>query len=148
MSLLNRRSILLTPLAFAACGFTPVHAPGGTGAQLQNRVRVTVPEDRNAYLLVRALETRLGRAGNPAYALSYTLTTSEDGLAIDRAGNINRFNLLGKADYTLTDLATGQVVTSGQVENFTGYSTTGTTVATLAAERDAQQRRTGTRPVC
>jgi LPS-assembly lipoprotein len=31
-------------------------------------------------------------------------------------------------------------VTSGSVDNFTGYSATGTTVATLAAERDAQER--------
>jgi LPS-assembly lipoprotein len=31
-------------------------------------------------------------------------------------------------------------VISGSVDNFTSYSATGTTVATLAAERDAQER--------
>ncbi|HCQ58330.1 MAG TPA: hypothetical protein DIU10_10575, partial [Sulfitobacter sp.] len=34
----------------------------------------------------------------------------------------------------------GQIVTSGKVESFTGYSATGTTVATRAAELDAQER--------
>ena len=140
MLLLNRRALLALPLALAACGFQPAYAPGGAGATLQNRVEVTAPDDRNTYLLVRELETRLGRAATPAYALSLTVTTSEEGLAIDRAGDINRYNLVGTADYTLRNLTTGQIVTSGQEDNFTAYSTTGTTVATLAAERDAQAR--------
>ena len=140
MSLLNRRSILLAPLALAACGFTPVYGPKGNGSALQNRVLVETENNRNNYLLVRELEERLGRADTPAYGLALTITTEEQGLAIDRAGNTRRFNLLGKADYVLTNLTTGQVVTSGTAENFTGYSATGTTVATLAAETDAQER--------
>jgi LPS-assembly lipoprotein len=43
-------------------------------------------------------------------------------------------------DFALRDLTTGQIVTSGTVENFTGYSATGTTVATLASAQDAQER--------
>ena len=43
-------------------------------------------------------------------------------------------------DFTLTETATGVIVTSGKVNNFVGYSATGTTVATLAAEEDAQER--------
>lgn len=140
MSLLDRRTLLLAPLALAACGFTPVYAPGGTGAVLQNRVRVDDPSTRDSYLLVRELEERLGRAATPAYGLGLTITTTEQGLAIDRAGNTRRFNRLGRVDYALRDLTTGTVVTSGTVENFVGYSATGSTVATLAAETDAQER--------
>ena len=50
------------------------------------------------------------------------------------------FNLVGIADYSLVNQTTGQVVTSGRVNNFAGSSASGTTVATLAAERDARQR--------
>ena len=32
------------------------------------------------------------------------------------------------------------IVASGNVQNFTGYSATGSTVETLAGERDAQRR--------
>ena len=135
-----RRALLLAPLALAACGFAPVYGPGGTGSALQGRVGVAAPADRVSYLLVRTLEERLGRAAAPAYDLSLALETTQEALAIDPAGNTRRFNLLGRADYALTDLATGDVVTSGRVENFTGYSATGTAVATLAAEQDAQAR--------
>ncbi|MBD3665668.1 LPS assembly lipoprotein LptE [Sulfitobacter aestuariivivens] len=136
----SRRTALLAPLALAACGFQPVYGPGGSGAALRNRVLVDAPEDRESFLLVRELEERLGRAAVPAYGLSLTIATTQEGLAIDPEGNTRRFNLLGAVDYALSDLATGQVVTSGRVENFTGYSATGTTVATLAAEEDAQER--------
>ena len=140
---LTRRGLLLAPLALAACGFQPVYGPGGAGAILRNRVLVEAPEDRDGYLLVRELEERLGRAAPPAYTLSLTYAALQEGLAIDRAGNTRRFNTLGAVDYALTELATGAVLTSGRVENFTGYSATGTTVATLAAEQDAQRRLAG-----
>ena len=140
MSLLNRRHILLAPLALTACGFQPVYGPQGTGARLQNRVLVDEPDERNGYLLTRALEERLGRAGTPDYGLSLTIRTQQDGLAIDTEGNTRRFNLLGTVDYALRSLSNGDVVASGSVDNFTGYSATGSTVATLSAEQDAQAR--------
>ncbi|MEM6306030.1 MAG: LPS assembly lipoprotein LptE [Pseudomonadota bacterium] len=136
----SRRTMLLTPLVFGACGFQPVFGPGGTGRALQNRVLVQAPDNRDEFLLVQALEERLGRTDAPAYDLSLSITTVEEGLAIDRAGNTRRFNLLGSAEFTLSDMATGAVITSGTVENFVGYSATGTTVATLASEEDAQAR--------
>ena len=140
MSLLNRRTALLMPLALAACGFQPVYGPGGAGTALQNQVRVDDPTDRNGYVLTRELETRLGRAANPRFGLALIIVTSEDGLAIDSEGDTDRYNILGSADYALRDLASGAILSSGKVENFTGYSATGTTVATLASQQDAQER--------
>lgn len=140
MSLLNFRALILMLPLLAACGFTPVYGPGGTGSALQNRVLVTAPEDRNSFVLTREIETRLGRAESAAYGLDVTITTTQERLAIDPEGNTTRFNLVGVADYALRDTASGQIVTSGTVENFTGYSATGTTVATLAGEQDAQDR--------
>lgn len=139
MSSFNRRQMLLAPLALAACGFTPVYGPGGTGTRLQNQVRVAAPENRNSFLLVRRIEERLGRGEAPAYALNLTLQIREEGLGIDPDGNIDRLNVIGIAGYALSD-QTGAVVASGTVNSFTGYSATGTTTVTLAAERDARER--------
>lgn len=137
---LNRRYILLAPLALAACGFEPVYAPGGSGAALQNRVAVDPPGSQDSYILVRELETRLGRGTDPAYALSMVINTGDAPLAIDREGDIGRFNRVGSVEYSLRGLSNGQIITSGRVENFVGYSGSGTTVETLAGERDAQER--------
>lgn len=141
MLLPKRRFLLALPLlALAACGFQPVYGPNGTGTALQNNVQVDAPDTAFTYTLVREIETRLGRPNAPRYALALTVTTSEEGLAIDTADNTTRYNLIGKVDFALRNLATGQIELSGNVENFTGYSATGSTVATLAAERDAQER--------
>ena len=140
MSSFDRRTFLTLPLALAACGFTPVYGPGGTGSALRGRVRVQEPEAPDEYLLVQTLEDRLGRATAPAYDLGYKLVTRTEGQAVTRTGETTRYSLVGRLDYTLTARDTGDVVASGQVENFTGYSATGSTVETLAGERDARAR--------
>ena len=140
MLLPRRRLLLAMPLALAACGFEPVYGTGGSGNRLQNQILVEPPDTRDSYILVRELETRLGRPTVAVYALALQLAILEEGLAIDRDDNTTRFNYLGSADYVMRDLGSGQVVASGQVESFTGYSATDSTVATLAAERAAQRR--------
>jgi LPS-assembly lipoprotein len=140
MSLFDRRTFLMFPLALAACGFTPVYAPGGVGAALRNRVLVDPPTDRDTFLLVQDLEQRLGRGTAAQYGLAVILALEIEGLAVTAAGDITRYNMVGKADYALRDLRDGAIISSGQVDNFTGYSSTGSTVETLAAERDARAR--------
>ncbi|MEX0370523.1 MAG: LPS assembly lipoprotein LptE [Tateyamaria sp.] len=133
-------AVLTLCLLLAACGFEPVYGPGGTGTALQNRVQVDTPIDREGFLLVRQLEERLGRAGDPAYALGVRLSVFEEARAIDPDGDLRRFHMIGQAEYTLKDLSTGAIVSANSVDNFVGYSATGTTVATLAAKRDATER--------
>lgn len=72
--------------------------------------------------------------------MNLSVTTRRDALAVNTESNINRYNIIGEASFSLVDQSTGRVVTSGAVDNFTGASATGTTVATLAAERDARIR--------
>ncbi|MEB8387460.1 LPS assembly lipoprotein LptE [Rhodobacteraceae bacterium KMM 6894] len=138
---LSRRLFCLTALgALAACGFTPVYGPGGGGAALQNAVLVDDPITREAYLLTREVEERLGRATDPQYGLSLDITVREESIAISSDNVTTRYNLIGQVTYALRDLNTQQVVNSGKVNSFTGYSASGTTVATQAAERDARAR--------
>ena len=42
--------------------------------------------------------------------------------------------------FSLRDMTTDKVLTSGKVENFTSYSAEGTTVSELAAKQDAEER--------
>ena len=141
MSLFNRRTLLfLSAAALGGCGFTPVYAPGGTGAALRGRVLVDAPEALDSYLLVQTLEDRLGRSSQPLYRLSVNLVLGEQGQALTQAGDITRYSVVGLADYTLRVAGSGDVIASGRVENFTGYSATGSTAETLASERDARAR--------
>ncbi len=149
MSLLKQPLLILalaTSVVVSACGFTPVNAPGGTGDALYGEVVITFPDlpdstgDRNAYFLVRDLEQRLGRTSSGDYQLDLTLTTSTEGQAITADNSITRYSIIGAAGYSLTRQSDGVVVASGSETNFTGYSATGSTVETLAGERDAYER--------
>jgi LPS-assembly lipoprotein len=137
---LPRRTILLAPLALAACGFTPAFAPGGAATGLLGTVWVQDPSDKNGFDLVERLEERLGRPEDIRYDLAYTITTEAVGVGITTDNRITRYNLKGAVDYTLSERATGARVTGGRVQTFTAYSATGSTVAGLAAEEDAATR--------
>ncbi|WP_293573862.1 LPS assembly lipoprotein LptE [Phaeobacter sp.] len=133
-------------LLVAACGFTPVYAPGGAGFALQGNVTIEAPEtlgaqdETDAYFLVQNLEQRLGRNAAGAYFLDVDLRTRSEGQAITADNEITRYSVVGYADYSLVRQADGMILASGNVQNFTGYSATGSTVETLAGERDAQRR--------
>ncbi|MEL6519856.1 MAG: LPS assembly lipoprotein LptE [Pseudomonadota bacterium] len=140
MWLFDRRLALTALLATAACGFEPAFAPGNSGDQLRGQILVDTPQDREDFNFVTRLEDRLGRNGAAPLLLSYDITTSRDGVAITADQQTQRFNLVGQVTYEVEDQASGAVLTSGTVSSFTSYSTTGTTVATQAAEDDAYER--------
>lgn len=143
MSLSDRRQFLLMAaagLGLAGCGFAPVYAPGGSGHALRGRVLVDAPDSRAGFQLTRALEDRLGRAADARYGLSHAIETRSESAAISSDNVTLRFNILGRVTYALRELDGGAVLTSGKVDSFTGYSASGSTVATQAAERDARAR--------
>lgn len=131
---------MLSAVALAGCGFTPVYGPGGAGQTLQGRVLVETPTNPDSYVLVRYLEERLGQPDPAAYGLSYSMKKSEQGLAVTASQIIERYNVLGDLSFALRDLSDNTVVTSGKVSGMTGYSATGTTIATRAAQKDAHER--------
>jgi LPS-assembly lipoprotein len=139
MSSFDRRSLLISLTALAACGYTPVYGPGGEAEGLRGRITIDPPRDSEGFELVRRLEDRLGAVGSD-YRLSAAIRTGEESLGITPEQVITRFSILGEADYRLTDAATGTLVASGTVSGFTSYSATGTPVATRAARRDATRR--------
>ncbi|WP_170417223.1 LPS assembly lipoprotein LptE [Ruegeria atlantica] len=142
MSSFNRRTLLLMPLALAACGFEPVYAPGGSGSALYGRVEVSAPSTVGSFLLVEDLEQKLGRSATSGsdYSLDVSVATQTVAAAITTTNETNRLTINGTANYSLRSNTTGQVLASGSVTDFVGYSAAGSTVSTLADERDATQR--------
>lgn len=134
-------ALSLGALGLSGCGFAPVYGPGGAGGRLLGEVALAAPEGPLGYIFNRRFEERLGRPGaDAAYALRLAIAVDEDVLGGTSAGVTTRYRLLGAARFTLTDAATGRILLSDATEAFTGYSTTGSTVATLAAKRDAEER--------
>jgi LPS-assembly lipoprotein len=140
--LLHRRRllVLLGAVPLSACGFTPVYGPGGAGRVLQDRLAFAEPGDVLSFNLVARLEDRLGRAAAPDYTLGYAIATAESELAVTGTDDVNRVNISGTVDFSVTEIASGATVQSGEVATFTAFATTGSPVATLSARRDAQQR--------
>ncbi|WP_425080103.1 LPS assembly lipoprotein LptE [Ruegeria denitrificans] len=142
MSSFDRRTFLLMPLALAACGFEPVYAPGGSGSALYGRVEVSAPNTVESYLLVQNLEQQLGRSAGSVndYKLDVQVSTVTRGAAITTTNETQRYTIDGRAQYTLRSNATGEIIASGSVADFVSYSAAGSTVSTLADERDAKRR--------
>jgi len=134
-----RRGALLGLLALAGCGFAPAYGPGGPGMRLRGRIAVETPDTADGFRLRARLEDRLGPAGTAAAVLGVEpmVEVLEAGITPD--GSITRYNLEGRAVWRLTS-ATGTVLAEGEVAGFTGYSATGTTVATRSAAEDARER--------
>ena len=142
MLLYNRRrfGVVLAAAALAGCGFTPVYGPDGTGAALLGQLSLDPPQDRNDYLLQRRIEERLGQATAGAWRLSTQIKTDDIGLGFTKDGDITRYNINGTTDYILRRTGSSEIFRQGKIQHFTSYSATGTTVATLAAKRDAEVR--------
>ncbi|WP_253913435.1 LPS assembly lipoprotein LptE [Pseudoruegeria sp. HB172150] len=139
----NRRNFLAlgtASLALAACGFTPVYGPSGQAHGLRGQIFVADPADRNGFVFVAHLEDRLGQPQAGPYLLEYRIQTSRTGLGVTTTGATTRYNVLGRVDYTIKDRATGAIIRTGKVENFTGYSATGSIVGTVSATEDASER--------
>lgn len=139
---LSRRAVLLglgAALVLAGCGLTPVYGPGGGGARLFGKVRPRDPDTPLDFVFNQRLAERIGPDDAAVYDLDYRISATVAAQAITPDEVTTRYSLNGTADFTLTGPG-GQVITQGRVSSFTSYSTTGTTVSTLAAEGGARER--------
>ena len=141
MSSYNRRAVLLgLSASIAGCGFTPVYGPDTAASTLSGRIFIEEPTTRAGHLVTQHIEARLGRSDPAPYKLTLSVRQGTGGLGTTATGGTTRYHRTGYASYTLTNSTTGAMITSGTVQNFTGYSATGNTAATLAAERDSIDR--------
>lgn len=137
---LPRRTAILGLLALSACGLTPVYGPNGGGEKLFGKIRPRDPQDYQEFAFNRRLAERIGPEGEASYDLDYRISIGVVPQAITTDEITTRYSLNGTVDFTLKESSGGATLTSGRVSSFTSYSTTGTTIATLSAERDARER--------
>lgn len=142
MLLSDRRTFLalLMALPVAGCGFTPVYGINGSTRTLRGRIAYRAPNTPEGFRLRTRLEDRLGRVEQGDYLLTVELDIAEVAVVVSSAQDINRFNLPGKATWTLTEPGVDQPLASGVAQTFTAYSAFGTTVATSEAQTDARDR--------
>jgi LPS-assembly lipoprotein len=117
----------------------PVNGANTKFQLLRNTVLVQAPTNRVEFELVRNLEVQLGQAVSKLYDLQYKLSVDEEIIVVSAAQEINRFSLVGLLEYSLVDSG-GVVLLTETAKSFTGYSATGTTVATQRSKRDAYDR--------
>ncbi|WP_227444174.1 LPS assembly lipoprotein LptE [Cognatishimia sp. F0-27] len=139
---LTRRALLvaLGGSGLTACGFQPVYGPGGGGRALEGQIALSAAETPESYAFNRRFEERLGRSTAAPWQLGVQIQTDQQDLGSTSTGSITRYRIIGRAQYALMPAGSKTAVIEGRTNAFTGYSTTGSTVATLAAERDARER--------
>ena len=136
-----RRLVLaLTLIALAACGFKPAYGPNGASESLRGSIIVNEPENRTEFVFVSHLEQRLGQPQAAPYELTYVITTSSEGLGVTPEQSTTRYNVTGRVDYIVKDIALDEIAHRGNVETFTGYSATGSIIGAPSAEEDARER--------
>ncbi|MEO1637979.1 MAG: LPS assembly lipoprotein LptE [Pseudomonadota bacterium] len=132
----TRRTTLLSLTALAGCGFAPIYGDGGN---LRGQFQFDTDDTVAGFQMRAQLEDRLGAPEQPNYVLATRLRTSTRAAAIDPDGDTTRLNIVGTAAWQVTD-GTGAVLGSGEVDAFTSYATTASTIATQSSRDDAEAR--------
>ncbi|MDE0591072.1 LPS assembly lipoprotein LptE [Halocynthiibacter sp. C4] len=142
MSSYSRRYLLGLPVVglLAACGFTPVYGPEGNAEALRGTIEVKAPSNTNSYNFVKHFEERMGVGAGARYSLNYSISTKTDGVAITQSQETTRYNVIGEATYTLTEIGTGKKLASGKVQSFTSYGSTDFVISTRTSRDDAYRR--------
>jgi LPS-assembly lipoprotein len=133
------------------CGFRPLYATdavAGDAASPAAREELAATEvapiaDRSGQILRNELVFLLGAAGKaPAarYSLGVALTETLSTVAVRITGLATRADLRLKARYTLTDLATGAVLTEGQADAVGSFDLLENEFATLIAGRYTREQ--------
>ncbi len=136
---LTRRFALLGISALAGCGFAPVYGDLGRSTSHYGAVTFDTDDSLDGYHLRDQLEQRLGTGQNAEYQLTVRLSVTDSSVAISTDDATLRTTLSGKAVYVFSTL-TGTTVAEGEVNSFTGYSNTGSTVSIRSARQDAHER--------
>jgi LPS-assembly lipoprotein len=141
-----RPASTLTVLALASAlggcaGFTPLYAAQGVSPKL-SAIEVTQPDGRLGFYMREYLDDSLARDRNqPAV---YRLSVANRELRVPRGITISnvasRYEVDLATTYTLTEIATGQVVTRGQIQVNVTYDVQNQPYASLAAQQDGERR--------
>lgn len=130
----------------AGCGFHPLYGgsvgDAGVAPQLAQIFIEPIP-DRIGHALHNQLRDRLTPRGVPPqarYRLNVDLDFDKSPVALQKDQSVTRVNLTVRANYVLSDAASGTTVSSGATRSVAAYNVVRSDFATLSAERDAERR--------
>ena len=138
---------LICLVTLTACGFQPVH--GTKTEQTANiialeEIKVEVPaKGRLAQLYRIALEDSLHPSNlypTPKYRLTSAITEVNQPIIIQRDASIVRYNLVLKATYELTDIASGTQLAKKKIQRISSYNVSDSDFATFIAKRNAREQ--------
>jgi LPS-assembly lipoprotein len=125
----------------SGCGFTPLYASPTVASGLP-AIQVVAPQGRVAYLLRDDLNDALGhdKDAPPAWRLDFTLRQTRDPRGLTVTDVAERYDLGLTVSYTLTSVATGKVVHTGEVATQVFYDAANEPYAGIAARQNSQER--------
>lgn len=132
-------------LTVAACGFEPLYgqkSAAGLEAEFSSVKVQTIPgrvgQRLHNYLLDRINSS--GRPQTPQYLLLVSLDVQQTRLGIEQDERATRNKVVVEADFTLQDIATGEVLLNRLARSSNSYNIVDSAVATQSAEQDAIDR--------
>lgn len=136
-------------LLLGACGFRPLHAPGGAAgadpgiAADLAATRVPVIPERFGQLMRRGLQQRLGRGGEtaPRYELVVQPSLSAEGIGILRDGAATRVRYQATASWTLFRVAPRAPLANGFERAMDAFNIQPNQFFAADASREAAERR-------
>lgn len=133
-------------IGLAGCGFQPLYGerrPAAVSPSELSSVQVDLIADREGQMLRNELLDLFQPAGASSkarYGLAVGLSIQRAGLGIRIDETATRANLIMVADFTVRDLANGDVMFRGRSRSITGYNVLDSEFATLSGENDAIRR--------
>ena len=130
----------------SACGFTPVHSKQGDNEEVARKL---------ASIYVKPIKTLLGqeyvntledildpsRTGTvKEYEMEVVVSKDVSALAIERDRTITRYKVAVTANYTLKEIASGKIISSGIVRGSSEYDKVDSDYATYVSENDTTNR--------
>jgi LPS-assembly lipoprotein len=146
IALLAAASLALSG-ALSGCGLTPLYGGGPDGAVRSTLAAIEVAPiqgGQSGWLVANALKDRLDHGGSPRYRLEVQLDDQITGLGVKRDDSVARERRILRARYQLIDLSNGNVVLDATAGSDAGIDVVGSEYATIAAEKTALERLSGT----
>lgn len=134
-------ALCLTVALGGCAGFTPLYAAQGVSPKL-SAIEVVQPDGRLGFYMREYLEDSLARdRTQPAiYRLTYTNRELRVPRGITISNVASRYEVDLTTAYTLTEVATGKLITRGNVSVNVTYDVQSQPYASLAAQQDGERR--------
>lgn len=128
-------------IPLAGCGFTPMYAENGVSPGLSS-IQVVAPEGRVGFLLREDLDDELAhdKSAPAAWRLSLDVGQVRDPRGLRQDNTAERYEVQVTVKYTLTEVATGKIATTGTVTSEVSYDAADQPYAGIAAREDTQRR--------